>query len=276
MDSFVSVVCLTHNHEKYVRDALEGFIRQRTDFPFQVLVHDDASTDGTAAIIREYEQRYPKIIRPIYQKENQYSKGVRISKDIIRPLIKGKYVAVCEGDDYWTDPLKLQKQADFMESHPDYSLCCSLMQWFDETEQKFIDKDYHKGDCDVSVEDCIMSHWHGMQTAGMFVRSDVNVLFPEWRQQCPVTDYPRVINAALHGKVRVLGEVMAVYRQHVPNSWTYKWAKEKDFYIQQADGVIRSLQLLNVETEGKYNEVINRKIEQLKLKITKRSGMVDD
>lgn len=116
----VTVFCITYNHEKFIRQALEGMVMQKTNFPFEVLVHDDASTDGTADIIREFEARYPEIIRPIYQTENQYSQGKRICEDIMLPRTKGKYIALCEGDDVWTDPLKLQKQVDFMESHPEF------------------------------------------------------------------------------------------------------------------------------------------------------------
>lgn len=121
-EPLVSIDCLTYNHEAYIRDALEGFLMQKTDFPFEILIHDDASTDQTANIIREYEKKYPGIIKPIYQKENQYSKEVNITTDFQYSRAKGKYIAICEGDDYWTDPYKLQKQVDFLETHPNYGL----------------------------------------------------------------------------------------------------------------------------------------------------------
>jgi len=120
---------------------------QKTGFDFEVLIHDDASTDGTSDIIREYEKKYPNIIKPIYQKENQYSKGVLISLTYQFPRAKGKYIALCEGDDYWTDPYKLQKQVDFMEANPEYSLCFSRFSTYnqqtgeyqpDENEHLFI------------------------------------------------------------------------------------------------------------------------------------------
>lgn len=119
----VSIVTLAYNHGKYIRQCLDGFVMQKTDFPFEVIIHDDASTDDTAEIIREYELKYPEIIKPIYQKENQYSKKVPIGATYLYPKAQGKYIAECEGDDWWTDPYKLQKQVDFLESHPDYLLC---------------------------------------------------------------------------------------------------------------------------------------------------------
>lgn len=120
----LSICCLAYNHAPYIRQCLDGFMMQKTDFAFEVLIHDDASTDGTADIIREYEAKYPDIIKPIYQTENQYSKGIKISGTYQFPRAKGKYIAMCEGDDYWTDPLKLQKQVDFLEKNEDYVLCC--------------------------------------------------------------------------------------------------------------------------------------------------------
>lgn len=118
----VSISCATYNHEKYIRDCIEGFLMQKTSFKFEILIHDDASTDGTADIIKQYEKKYPELIFPIYQTKNQYSQGVMISPTFNWPRARGKYIALCEGDDYWTDPLKLQKQVDFLEENPEFGL----------------------------------------------------------------------------------------------------------------------------------------------------------
>ena len=125
----VSISCITYNHEKYIRQTIEGFLTQKTTFPIEILIHDDASTDDTANIIREYEKKYPDIVKPIYQNENKYSKGIPISFTYNFSRAKGKYIALCEGDDYWTDPLKLQKQVNFLEDNPEYGLAhgnCNL------------------------------------------------------------------------------------------------------------------------------------------------------
>ena len=111
----VSVICLAYNHIEYIRDALEGFVSQVTDFEYEVIVHDDASDDGTTLIIEEFQKKYPQIIKPIYQKENQYSKKVDLIKEFLAPSAKGKYIALCEGDDYWCNNYKLQKQVEFLE-----------------------------------------------------------------------------------------------------------------------------------------------------------------
>lgn len=117
----VSVLCATFNHSSYIRDAIEGFLAQETDFPFEVIIHDDASTDDTAEIVKDYASRFSKIIKPVYQSENQYSKGQRIIGIMLQKAI-GKYIAVCEGDDYWRDNRKLQKQVFFLENNPGYCI----------------------------------------------------------------------------------------------------------------------------------------------------------
>ena len=116
----VSVCCITYNHEAYIEEALQGFLMQKTNFPFEVLIHDDASTDNTTVIIKDYYKSYPDIIKPIFQTDNQYSKGFSVNHSFNFPRAQGRYIAICEGDDYWVDPLKLQKQANFLEDNPDY------------------------------------------------------------------------------------------------------------------------------------------------------------
>ena len=144
--TLVTIHCLVYNHEPYLRDCLEGFVMQQTNFPFVAIVHDDASTDGSAAIIREYEEKYPDIIKPIYETENQYSKRNGSLGRIMNAAIDAtgaKYIAFCEGDDYWTDPLKLQKQVDFMEVNPEYGLC-------------YTDYNLYNGDGEVIEESCFV------------------------------------------------------------------------------------------------------------------------
>lgn len=120
----VVIQCTAYNHEAYIKDALEGFVMQKTDFPFVAIVHDDASTDKTAEIINKYAKTYPDIILPIFEKENQYTKKNLGSVMNEASFITGaKYIAICEGDDYWTDPHKLQKQVNILEIHPEYSMC---------------------------------------------------------------------------------------------------------------------------------------------------------
>lgn len=119
----VSVLCATFNHEDYLRTTLDGFLAQKTNFPYEVLVCDDASTDSTADILREYAEKHPDIIRPFYQKENLYSRRINVYDTVFFPAARGEYIALCEGDDYWNDPEKLQRQVDWLDAHPEYSAC---------------------------------------------------------------------------------------------------------------------------------------------------------
>ena len=134
----VSIRCLVYNHEPYIRQCLDGFVMQKTNFRFEAIVHDDASTDGTAAIIREYAEKYPDIIKPIFETENQYSKGNGALRKIMDAHMRGKYIALCEGDDYWIDPLKLQKQVDYMEEHPECSMCHTSFKLYYDAEHRFL------------------------------------------------------------------------------------------------------------------------------------------
>ena len=119
-NSLVSICCTAYNHAKFISECLDGFLLQKTNFNFEVLIHDDASTDGTQDIIKAYQAKYPNIIKPIFQTDNQYSKGVKPFIKYLFPASQGKYIAMCEGDDYWTDPMKLQKQVDFLEENEDF------------------------------------------------------------------------------------------------------------------------------------------------------------
>lgn len=210
----VSISCLVYNHEPFLRQCLDGFVMQQTDFPFEVLIHDDASTDGSADIIREYERKYPDIIKPVYETENQWVLGRRGSAVFNFPRAKGLYFALCEGDDYWTDPLKLQKQVDFLEANPDYSMCFhSAMNLWDDGRQELFsiveDRIY-------TAED-IMSDWM-VPTASILFRKDI--VFSDFYQNTVLGaklffgDTPLFLSCARFGKVRGLPDCMSVYRRH--------------------------------------------------------------
>lgn len=129
---FVTILCATYNQEDYIAQTIEGFLMQKVNFPIEIIVHDDASTDGTAEIVRQYAEKYPDIIKPILQKENQYSQNSNIWENFMYPKAQGKYIAECEGDDYWIDPNKLQRQVDFLESHPDYIYSHTAFKYYDQ------------------------------------------------------------------------------------------------------------------------------------------------
>ncbi len=118
----VSVCCITYNQKDYIEQAIDSFLMQETDFPFEILIHDDASTDGTAGIVKAYAAKYPNLIRIVLQLENQYSQNTIITPRFLWPIAKGEYIAMCEGDDYWTSPIKLNTQVNIMNQFPDVSM----------------------------------------------------------------------------------------------------------------------------------------------------------
>ncbi|SEO86999.1 Glycosyltransferase involved in cell wall bisynthesis [Flavobacterium sp. CF108] len=138
----VSIICTTFNHESFIGETLNGFLIQKTTFPFEIIVHDDASTDNTASVINDFASKYSLIIKPILQKENQYSKKeVNIWSDFTFPKAQGKYIALCEGDDYWIDELKLQKQVDFLENNSEYVI--TWTDFYTKKEAELIPNDFN-------------------------------------------------------------------------------------------------------------------------------------
>lgn len=213
----VSIQCITYNQEKYIRDALEGFVMQKTNFKFEAIVHDDASTDGTAAIIREYAEKYPDIIKPIYETENQYSKHDGTLYRIMNEACKGKYVAFCEGDDYWTDSYKLQKQVDFLETNPEYSMVFHNAKVFYEETKTFDESFSNVENRDYSGLE-IFKKWT-VPTASVLIRRDViesdlyNTAISD--RIFIYGDILIFLSAAHYGKLRGISDVMSVYRRHI-------------------------------------------------------------
>ncbi len=214
----VSICCITYNHARFIRECLDGFLMQETSFPVEVVIHDDASADGTADIIREYERRYPRLINPIYQEENQYSKGISPIVNHVLPRATGKYIALCEGDDYWAAPDKLQTQVDFMESHPTYSACfhnASVRYEGDPEKSHVLIRDPPKST--YTVRD--LATGNVVPTLSVLFRSNLFV-FPDWYKRMPIGDWPLHVLNAEHGPFRYIDRVLAVYRVHGSGLWS--------------------------------------------------------
>ena len=258
----VSIQCLVYNHEPYLRQCLDGFVMQKTDFKFEAIVHDDVSTDGSAAIIREYAEKYPDIIKPIFEIENQYSKRDGSLDRIMHEACKGKYIALCEGDDYWTDPLKLQKQVDFMEKNTEYTMCCSdAVIKANESELNW--KRYAE-DQAIPVEDIILGGGLFIQTATLLFRCELisKERYPDFAINCHVGDYPLQIFASLNGKVYWFADKMAVYRYQVGNSWTSlnKTKTCSDKMIKGWQSEVKMLKGMDNLSNGVYHDAFNRRI----------------
>ena len=222
----VTIYCTAFNHEAYVGEALESFVGQKTDFPFEVLVTDDASTDRTTEIIRDYASRYPDIIRFFHQEENTFSQGRCLYDEVMYPNTRGDYVAYCEGDDFWCSDTKLQRQVDFLDSHPEYSACVhNSLYSYCGSEKK--DEPVIKprgGDYDVSFAQVIKGMSNCFHTSSILGRAGYFTQAPDFQRvafkTAGFTDYPNALWLAMNGKIRFLDEPMSVYRVNSnPESW---------------------------------------------------------
>ena len=236
-DIKVTVWCTTYNHENYIKTALDSFINQVTTFKFEVIVHDDASTDNTPNIIREYELKYPEIIKPIYQIENQYQKGVWITNTFLPNVMKGKYVAFCEGDDYWTDPYKLQKQYDIMEKDDSLAMCCHKVRVLFEKgdDNSFIpSKPLSRGR--YSLQDYLDYKGYPFQTSSYFVRAyailDYCQKDLDFRRVAKIGDRPICLYMLTIGDIYYLEDTMSCYRRFLPESWSSRTHKQNNAHIE--------------------------------------------
>ena len=249
----VSIICNTYNHEKYIGDALQGFVCQNTTFDYEVLVHDDCSTDRTAEIIREYEEKYPELIKPIYQKENQYSKKVAITRDIQLPRAKGRYIAICEGDDYWVDSNKLQMQYDALEKRKDCDMCAHAAEEVDGISGEHIKWIKPAADeCILPLEAVIKGGGAYLATASLFYRKEIDTNPREFRRIYSL-DYTLQVAGAIRGGIYYISKPMSIYRSMTPTSWTRQMRKNSKLKIAHKRKVRSVLKLLNRETEYKYD-----------------------
>lgn len=236
----VSICCLAYNHAPYIRQCLDGLLAQQADFPFEVLVHDDASHDDTPRIIAEYETQYPEIIKPIYQKENQYSKGIKINQFYQYPRAQGKYIAICEGDDYWTDPRKLQKQVDFLEAHPEYGMSYTKTRFFYQQAGRFAPRDWGGPS---EAFDALIWGINTIPTATVTMRRELveeymRVVKPEekgWK----MGDYPMWLWFAARSRIRFMDETTAVYRVLNESACHFSSAEAAEAFIRSVFGVKR-------------------------------------
>lgn len=274
-DIDVSISCITYNHEKYIKEAIESFLIQKTSFKYEILIHDDASTDRTAEIIKEYEEMYPDVIKVIYQKENKYSQNIRRIHDLFNvPRARGKYIALCEGDDFWTDPYKLQKQFDYMEKHSECSLCFHAAKFIDDDGRetgkiaKISNENYN-----VLFEELIHKATPSfIPTASRFYRKALMEKLPDWYYKCSVGDFPMALILGYKGHFHYINEIMSAYRIGVPGSWTNRTIKGEnkiDGNIKVNHDGIYTLKKFNEYTDFKYDSEVKRSIAEREINILK-------
>ena len=252
----ISICAVAFNHAAYIRQALDHFLAQKGPFRIEILIHDDASTDGTAEIIRMYETQYPDIVKPILQKSNQYSKGIwNLSGAFNFPRVAGTYVALMDCDDYWCAEDKLATQLAYMETHADCQLCVHGAEVRNE-KGELINRNLmrpYRGDRDLSAEELI-DKAGSFPFGSMMLRAELVRELPDWYVNCPVGDRPLELMAAAKGYCHYIDRAMSVYRFNGAGSWTNSmktgdYQQKQDRYAQQMkemyDGFDRS-------TGGRY------------------------
>ena len=279
----VSISCITFNHGEYLKEALDGFLMQERDFDIEILIHDDHSTDDTTDIIKAYTGKYPDIMRPVYEEENQYSKGIsNISGVFNFPRARGKYIAMCEGDDYWSDPLKLKKQTAYMEAHSECALCCHAAGIVAEDGSFRTVKQLRPFEkTGVIRAENVISKKENIPTASLFFRTEYAGKLPQWYFDCPVGDIPLQLAMLMNGSVYYFNEPMSMYRIGCAGSWgesmeadaaKLKW--EKHF-----EAMSRLYAEFDKDTDGCYTEAVREALARsrflIDIKEDKKEAVLD-
>lgn len=269
MNVLVTICCITYNHEKYIEQTIDSFLAQKTDFKYEILVHDDASTDGTANIVREYERRYPTKIRGVYQQENQYSRGNSVQIDVLylHPLANGRYIANCEGDDYWTDPHKLQKQIDILESDLSLSMCIHSTAVISSGGQ-LTDSVYRAktNDARLTCEEMILGGAFFHFSSTMYRKRHMDNA-PYWFFEAPGGHTVLPLVVAPHGDVYYIDEVMSVWRKETPEGWTTRNWRDARKRAVVYKALIRTLKSFDSYTSDQYSMVVQEKTQQYKIEL---------
>lgn len=271
----VTVYCLVYNHAKYLHKTLEGFVNQETNFPYRVIIHDDASSDSSDIIIKEYAEKYPDIIFPIIQSENQYSANVPIVKKFIQPLIDSKYTAICEGDDYWSDSLKLQRQYDYMETHNECSLCVHNTRFMTEDgiplNRVFNDC---RNDRDYGTSEVIESGGGGLfHTSSFFYRTKIIDKMPDDFFINRVGDYPMAIWFSMNGTVHYIGKEMSLFRVASIGSYSSRKLNDENYRIKCEMDMIEGIDRLNRVSNYKYDNSFNKVLIRHKYRLLRMKKM---
>jgi len=251
----VTVILPTHNHAPFIAQAIESVLMQKTGFPFDILLHDDASTDGTADICRDYAARYPDKITLIAQTENQYRRDRRIQSHILIPRVTAKYTAILDGDDYWIDPDKLQKQVDYLEAHPDCTLCIGAADLVD-VKGRIVGRVAPYDESRV-VDPADMIRGGGGFNATNTIVMPTQLLkdLPEFADHVEAEDIPFQLLGALTGYAWYIADTLMAYRLAVPGSWsTRQYASAMETRVKTSRDLIALNEGYDAYSGGKYHD----------------------
>jgi len=226
----VSIWCITYNHGEFIRDTIEGFLMQETTFPVEILIHDDASTDGTADIVREYQAKYPQLFRTVLQTQNQWAQGIK-PRSVLRPLVRGEFIAFCEGDDYWTSALKLAEQESILRQDERVAIVSHGVQYVDESGNPLPGGESlaaPPGSSINYIDIDVLRACYDHPNTWLF---RANLFDDKCEAIClglPMADDPMSVYLLQEGRIGVsLGKVWSAYRQHGGGIWSQRSSFEK-------------------------------------------------
>lgn len=272
-EPLVTVLCITYNQAMYVRDMMDGLLRQKTDFEVEYIIHDDASTDGTQQILKEYEESYPGVFKIIYQKENQWSKGIKITQKLLVPLIRGRYVAFCEGDDFWIDSNKLQEQVDFLEAHPDYSCVAHNALKYNVKTENIVPFNTCETSRTVTGCEIVDRKFPYLATASKMHRKDAFILNDFFLESGEIGDVCTDYYALTKGKIYYIDKIMSVYRFRSLGSYSER-IEELEHSLRQRVKFYGFLSKYNEYTNNEYKFYIglymSRTLSQMMDRLLKR------
>lgn len=252
-EPLVSVYMLAYRHERFLADAIEGVMAQQCDFPLELVIGEDCSRDRTLQIAKRYQDKRPDLIRIITSATNV---GAKANARRCQAALRGKYVAFCEGDDYWTSPHKLVKQIAILESNPDVTLVCHAARQVDSVtgrHGKLVRP--ARASRMLSTDEIVRGDGGFVSTCSIVARKTLLEDKPGWWQHAPVGDYPLMLRAAQLGRVAYLDEVMAAYRINVPGSWTTLYREKDNLEVryQHAAAIQAMLEGFNLETNQAFS-----------------------
>lgn len=256
LEYMVDIPMCVYNHGKFVAHAIEGVLMQKTDFKFRLIIGEDCSTDDSRTIVDRYSRMHPNIVHPIFHEKNL---GASENTRILLQECHGKYLALCDGDDYWTDPFKLQKQVDFLEKNPDFMIC------FHNTEEKY-DEGLKESflycaptQKQVSTTEDLLRDQNFIPTCSAVFRNKLISKMPEFFFQLGMGDWTLHILNSEFGKINYINEVMAVHRLHANGIWSQNASIKNHLYILQAYEALAS----HFKSNSMYSIII--KEEKVKL-----------
>ncbi len=256
----VSVLCATYNQEAYISQAIKSLLMQKTSFEYEILIHDDASTDATSSILKEYARNYPERIKLFIETENKFQKNIDFWHECLSGYRLSKYIAYCEGDDFWTDPYKLQKQYEALEEHPEIDMCaCRASMVSEDGSIEVGEIRPRKTNGLLTMEETILGGGMFLATNSLFYRREMAEQ-PMRFEQIRSLDYATQMRGALRGGIYYIDDKMAAYRRFAQGSWTSVLARQSEAAKLQCEQEKEILCTLDEETNGKYHETIVQRL----------------